>query len=47
MRYPGDMNKETKVKILSAAKAELMNHGLSTFVERGREPPDERAIIQR
>ena len=34
--YSGDMDKETKVKILSAAKAELMKHSLDTFVD---EPP--------
>ena len=27
------MNKDTKVKILSAAKAELMKHSLDTFVD--------------
>jgi len=27
------MDKETKVKILSAAKAELMKHGLDSFVD--------------
>jgi hypothetical protein len=33
--YSKKMDKATKVKILTAAKAELIRHGLNTFVSEG------------